>query len=171
MLLPVRSRTPTDFGFEKAYLCGEFYGFITDAALSGVFRQQNNNAAVRAGYAITKWPYVPLSGAIVRDRGHQVLELYEGLYQFSSGRAAASFRKIVRTNSGKAASYGVPGGFAAYTGILGANANTDEHVIRIDGQRGDYVVTVSIRGGRSLAWKDVAPYWNVILHDLDGIQT
>jgi hypothetical protein len=56
------------------YVCGEFNGFIANIALTGVYRQENNERARQFGYPLEKWPFTPLNGQIVEQHKHRVLE-------------------------------------------------------------------------------------------------
>ncbi len=159
--LPVRSVTTHPLWFQRDYVCGRYYGFVITAALKGRYRQQNNATARAAHYPIRKWPYVPLTGDIVAQLRHRVLEIYEGVYQFHSVAAARAYLMVVRggTPATPVRTASVPESFEAGSSVLGPDRGTDEHVIRVSGQMGAVDVTASLQGGQSLTWRDVRPYW------------
>jgi hypothetical protein len=169
--LPVRSVTAHPLWFQRDYVCGRYYGFVTTAALRGAYRRQNNATARAAGYPIRKWPYVPLAGGIVTRLRHGVLEIYEGVYQFRSAAAAHAYLRVVRGGPATTRVTGatIPGSFTATSTVLGPHPGTDEHVIRVTGQVGTFDVTASLQGGQSLAWPDVRPYWQQTWNRLERI--
>ncbi len=77
--------------FQMQYVCGEFYGFIANIALTGVYRQENNERARKLGYTPGKWPLTPLTGQIVEQNKHRALEIYTTLFQFKSTQAVAQY--------------------------------------------------------------------------------
>lgn len=165
MALPVKSRVGFPLWFQHDYLCGELYGFITNVALTGRYRQENNARARQLHYPIQKYPYVPLTGSIVTGLPHRVLEVYEAVYQFSLPTAAAAFLQL--TSQGSLLPHpltirGLPRGTIVIQHSLGLQPNVDESAIFLGIQRGDYAITVSFQGGRSLAWDDVQPYWHAL---------
>jgi len=72
-------------------VCGEFNGFIANIALTGIYRQENNEQARKLGYAPGTWPITPLSGQIIQQNPHRVLEIYVTLFQFKSAPVAAQY--------------------------------------------------------------------------------
>jgi hypothetical protein len=72
------------------YVCGEFDGFVATIALTGVYRQENNERARKFGYTPGKWPFTPLTGQIVQQNEHRVLEIYTTLFQFKSRNYAVT---------------------------------------------------------------------------------
>jgi hypothetical protein len=46
---------------------GEFNGFITNIALSGVCRLENNEQAKKLGYAPGQWPITPLKRQVIKQ--------------------------------------------------------------------------------------------------------
>jgi hypothetical protein len=148
--------------FVRDYVCGEFYGFITDRALTGIYRQQNTALFRRYGYQPGKWPYVPLRGQIVADLSHQVLEIYESLYQFTAAAAVRTWLPVTENSSPypmhRLALTLAPGAVVIAL-LMGPDPATDEHAIYIAIPDGDYAVELLIQGGRSLTWADVRTYW------------
>ncbi len=162
--LPIRSRATQPLWFQRQYVCGKYYGFIARAAVTGPYRRQNNARAKAVHYPIGKWPYVPLTGGIVRNLGHRVLEIYEGVYQFQSAAAAKAYLAVIRGGSPPdvVSAATIPPGFVALATVLGPDSKADEHVIRISGRIGSFDVVASLQGGRSMLWSDAGPYWQKI---------
>jgi hypothetical protein len=158
--------------FQKQYVCGEFYGFVTNAALTGIYRQENNEQARQLGYPLEKWPYTPLSGPIVEQNKHRVLEIYAGLFQFKSEQAVAQFvdlGKPIQVLAGLAQQQDdhelsvspLPGSLVTEQ-WEGTNPSSDELGISVRAPMADYVLTLSIQGGTDLDWNDVMPVWTTI---------
>ena len=165
MALPVKSRVGFPLWFERDYLCGELYGFITNVALTGPYRQENNARALQLHYPIQKYPYVPLTGSIVAGLPHNVFEVYEAVYQFSTSKAAVAFLQVTSQGSllpRTLTIHGLPRGTIVVQHSLGMQPNVDESAIFLGIHIGDYAITVSFQGGRSLAWNDVQPYWHAL---------
>jgi hypothetical protein len=165
MALPVKSRIGFPLWFQRDYLCGELYGFITNVALTGPYRQQNNARARQLHYPIQKYPYVPLTGSIVSGLPHNVLEVYEAVYQFSAAKAATAFLQLTSQGSLLPRTLtiaGLPHGTIVIQHSLGLQPNVDESAIFVGVHIGDYAITVSFQGGRSLDWADVQPYWHAL---------
>jgi hypothetical protein len=152
---------------ELQYVCGEFDGFVASIALTGVYRLENNERAKQFGYPIGKWPYTPLSGQIVQQNQHRVLEIYASLFQFKSTQAAEQF-----VGSGKPFRSIAPAqvddrqlpvsplpGSVVTTEYVGADIPSDESLITIRAPIADYAVTLDLQGGTDLDWSDVLPYW------------
>jgi hypothetical protein len=159
--IPVHHDAAASPAFVRDYVCGEFYGFITDRALAGTYRQQNNALARHYGYRPGRWPLVPLRGAIVRQLKSQVLEIYESLYQFSAPGAARTYLKL--TNSSAYSSHTLalkldPGSLVV-AHLMGPDPANDEHAIYIAVIHDDFVLGLELQGGRSLSWPDVRAYW------------
>src|ERR1700735_445616 len=76
---------------QREYVCGAVAGFLADISLTGKYRQENNARAKSLGYTVGKWPGTPLSGSIVGQQRHKVLEIYVSAVQFASARAAMSY--------------------------------------------------------------------------------
>jgi len=152
-----------------AYKCGKFEGFITGVALKQPWRGQNDAKARKLHYPIGKWPYVPLTGAIVRRFPHHVLEIYEGVYQFTSIKEADAYLAIQSAAPPGAHSLGHPAGPHAFVfeRRLGNDKRGDEQAIYVGTRVGHDVVTCSIQGGTRLTWKDVARYWRSAYADLN----
>lgn len=159
--LPVRSMPNHPLWYQVRYVCGSFYGFVTDQAMSGPYRAENNASAQALNYRITKWPYVPLTGSIVSQLPHKVFEVYEAVYQFKDIRSAQGY---VSTASGTqvkpdtSVHLSVPK-FSVFTTVLGPSASTNERQIRIVGRRGDIDTVLFIQGGEKLSWTDARQYW------------
>jgi hypothetical protein len=167
--------------FDLQYVCGEFNGFIANIALSGVYRQENNEQARKLGYAPGKWPITPLRGQIIQQNKHRVLEVYVTLFQFKSANVAAQFVAIgkpIKVLAGLALQYDdrqipvepLPGALVT-TEYEGADIPSDESQITIRAPIGTYVVTLDLQGGTDLDWGDVLPYWikiNSLLKPLGG---
>lgn len=159
--LPIHELAFKPQWFVRKYSCGSYYGFITRIALKGRLRAENNASARAAGYPIRKWPYVPLTGAIISALPHSVLEIYEGAYRFTSPSAAAAYVKVLRGDfADHIAVVALPAGFVAATQVLGTDRRTSERQLAVIGRLGDIAVTVWLQGGEKLAWNDVAGYWN-----------
>jgi hypothetical protein len=172
MALPLKSRVGYPLWFQRDYLCGELYGFITNAALTGRYRQENNARARELNYRIQKYPYVPLTGSIVARLPHDVFEVYEALYEFSTSRASAAF--LQRTSQGSLLARpltipGLPSGTVAIQHSMGLQRAVDEQAIFLGIHIGDFAVTVSFQGGRLLAWNDVQPYWHALAAHLPEV--
>jgi hypothetical protein len=148
--------------FVRDYVCGEFFGFITNRALTGIYREQNTAFFRKYGYQPGKWPYVPLRGQIVADLSHQVLEIYESLYQFTNASAVKTWLPVTE-NSNPYPAHRIPlalaPGAVVTAQLMGPDPATDEHAIYIAIPDGDYAVELVIQGGRSLTWADVQAYW------------
>jgi hypothetical protein len=159
--LPIHTQPLHPLWFVKKYSCGRYYGFIARAALRGRFRAENNASARSAGYPIQKWPYVPLTGAIVTALPHNVFEVYEAAYRFTSVAAARAYANVLRHNFRDYAlpAGALPAGFSAGTALLGSNRRTSERQIGVVGQLANVAVTVWLQGGEQLSWPDVAGYW------------
>lgn len=155
MLWPGTSLAGHPNSFQVQYVCGEFYGFIANIALSG--------------YAPGKWPLTPLTGSIVRQNKHGVLEIYATLFEFKSAHVAAQYidaQKPVKVLAGLALQYDdrqIPvnprPGSLVTTEYEGADVSSDESQITIRVPIGDYVVILDLQGGTDLDWNDVLPYW------------
>lgn len=72
-------------------------GFITNLALHGKYRKENDRLARSLGYRIGKWPLVPLQGTIVRDHPG-ILEAYETHYVWRSLKGARANLTWVRSS-------------------------------------------------------------------------
>lgn len=170
--LPIHELAFKPQWFVRKYSCGGYYGFIARVTLKGRFRAENNASARAAGYPVRKWPYVPLTGAIISALPHGVLEIYEGAYRFTSPSAAAAYVKVLR---GDFADHiivaALPAGFAAATQVLGTDRSTSERQLAVIGRLGDIAVTVWLQGGEKLTWSDVAGYWNDAWARLQRIRT
>jgi hypothetical protein len=158
--LPIHTLAFRPLWFVRKYSCGRYYGFIARIALKGRFRAENNADARAVGYPIKKWPYVPLTGAIITALPHGVFEIYEGAYRFTSPSAAAAYVKVVRGDfASHIAVAALPAGFAAATQVLGTDRRISERQIAVIGRLGNLAVTVWLQGGEKLTWNDVAGYW------------
>jgi hypothetical protein len=140
-------------------------------SLKGRFRAENNASAGAAGYPIGKWPYVPLTGAIITALPHTVLEIYEGAYRFASPSAAAYVRAVRGDFARQIPVAGLPAEFVAATELLGTDRRTSERQIGVIGRLGNVVITVWLQGGEKLTWSDVAGYWNVAWARLRQLRT
>jgi hypothetical protein len=172
--LPVHWSGRHPLPFAGRYLCGQFHGFVTGLAMTGKYRRQDDERARRLGYTLGKWPLVPLTGAIVAQRKHQVLEIYEGAYQFSSASAAAAFLRAqsggsqvpvlageaLRLQPHSLAVTPAPGAVVTER-PLGPHAATDERAIYVGLRTGGLALTLSFQGGQALSWRDVSPYWQM----------
>lgn len=172
-ILPVASLPGQPARFAGSYVCGQFRGLITDLALRGTYRQQNNARARRLGYTLGKWPLVPLTGAIVSQQDHRVFEIYEGIYQFSSPSSSAAFLRatsdngqdnviagLARQMEGHSLAVKPARGAVVIEHPLGPDRTADELAIYVGLPLGDFVVTLSFQGGDALDWRDVSQYWN-----------
>jgi hypothetical protein len=180
--LPVQSHPGHPLPYEKRYVCGQFHGYLTDLALTGKYRQQDNKRARGLGYLPGKWPLVPLTGSIVSQQGHSVLEIYEGVYEFGSPASATAY---LHTASGGGRSDVTAGlalrlqpralpvhpapGAVVTERLLGPQQAVDEHVIFVGLRISDYVVTLSFQGGQSLNWHDVSADWQAAKNQLTAI--
>jgi len=167
--------------FELQYVCGEFNGFIANIALSGVYRQENNERARKLGYTPGKWPITPLTGQIVQQNKHRVLEIYVTLFQFKTADVATQYiatGKPINVLAGVAKQYDdrqlpvepLPGALVT-TEYEGADIPSDESQITIRAPMGNYVLTLDLQGGTDLDWSDVLPYWikiNTLLKPLES---
>jgi hypothetical protein len=160
-VLPVHYIASNEPQFVRDYVCGEFYGFITNRALTGLYRQQNTSYFEQYGYRPGKWPYVPLRGQIVADLSHQVLEIYESLYQFNAAAAVKVYLPITENSaySMHRLTLALAPGAVVLAHLLGPDPSTDEHAIYIAIPHGDYAIELEIQGGRSLTWADAEDYW------------
>jgi hypothetical protein len=161
------------------YVCGEFDGFVASIALTGVYRQENNERARKFGYTPGKWPFTPLTGQIVQQNEHRVLEIYTTLFQFKSTEAAEQF-----VGTGKPFHSIAPAqvddrqlpvsplpGSVVTTQYEGADIPTDENIITIRAPIRNYALTLDLQGGTDLDWSDVLPYWikiNSLLKPLES---
>ncbi len=160
------------------YVCGEFNGFIASIALTGVYRQENNERAKQFGYPLEKWPYTPLSGQIVQQHKHGVLEIYTTVFQFKSKQAAEQFVGTgqpfhsiapAQVHDRQLPVSPLPGSVVT-TEYAGADIPSDESLITIRAPLGDYAVTLDLQGGTDLDWSDALPYWakiNSLLRPLE----
>jgi len=182
--LPVQSQAGHPLSFAARYVCGRFEGLISNLALTGVYRRQNNARARHFGYALGRWPLVPLTGPIVAQQAHRVLEMYEGIYQFTSPSSAAAF---LRAESGGSQSGVVAGlarrlaphrlpvhpagaaGTVVTERLLGPQSSTGEHAIYLGLRINDFAVTLSFQGGQALTWHDVTTYWDTARSQLTAI--
>jgi hypothetical protein len=163
------------------YVCGEFNGFIASIALTGVYRQENNEQAKQSGYPLEKWPYTPLNGQIVQQNQHRTLEIYTTVFQFKSTQAAEQFvgtgkpfRSIApaQVHDRQLPVSPLPGSVVT-TEYEGADIPSDESTITIRAPIGYYAVTLDLQGGTDLDWSDVLPYWmkiNSLLKPLESGQ-
>ncbi|HEX9624945.1 MAG TPA: hypothetical protein VF979_11250 [Streptosporangiaceae bacterium] len=170
--LPIHTLAVHPLWFVKKYSCGRYYGFITRAALRGRFRAENNAEARAVGYPIQKWPYVPLTGAIITALPHSVFEVYEAAYRFTSAAAAKAYTTVLRQNFRryKLPSGALPAGFTVGTELLGNSGQTSERQIAIIGQLANVTITVWLQGGELLSWRDAARYWDSIWTRLRRLQ-
>lgn len=160
--LPVHTSSIDPPQFVRNYVCGEFYGFITNKALTGTYRRQNIALARQYGYQPGEWPLVPLRGQIVADLSHQVLEIYESLYQFTTATAVKAYLPVTENSSPypeHRIALALAPGAVVIANMLGPDPRTDEHAIYIAVPHGDYAISLQIQGGRSLTWADVKDYW------------
>ena len=154
---------------QREYVCGAVAGFLVDISLTGKYRQENNARAKSLGYTVGKWPGTPLSGSIVGQQRHKVLEIYVSAVQFASARAAMSYADPPPGPS-------VAGGLAfrlrprplhvlrlpgavAFAQPLGTNPAENEMDITVRLPSGRFVLVLGLRGGEALDWADAAPYW------------
>jgi hypothetical protein len=136
------------------YVCGEFNGFIASIALTGVYRQENNERARQFGYPLEKWPYTPLNG--------QIVEQGTGKPFHSIAPAQVDDRQLTVSP--------LPGSVVT-TEYEGADIPSDESIITIRAPMDTYAVTLTLQGGTDLDWSDVLPYWikiNSLLKPLEG---
>jgi hypothetical protein len=182
---PVQSMRNHPLPFTRRYVCGQFRGFISDLALSGPYRQQNNERARRLGYTLGKWPLVPLTGAIVSQQKNRVLEIYEGIYEFDSPDSSAAFligaREAVRQGNAIAGlarrqeGHSLPVSLGPGTMViehpLGPQRTADELAIYVGLRLNDFAVSLSFQGGDALDWRDVTYYWNVARSQLAAISS
>lgn len=159
--LPVHTLRTSPPQFVRAYVCGEFYGFITHKALTGIYRQQNNAFARQYGYTPGKWPLVSLRGQIVKDLSHQVMEIYESIYQFTTPIAVKKYLPITENSAYpmRRMALTLAPGAVVLAHVLGPDPVTSEHAIYIAVPDGDYAIELEIQGGRALSWTDVKSYW------------
>lgn len=159
--LPVHYLAGNPPKYVQEFTCGESYGFITNRALTGIYRQQNTSYFEHYGYRPGKWPYVPLRGQIVADLSHQVLEIYETLYQFTTPSAVRAYLPITENSAYPMRRLALPlaPGAVVIAHQLGPDPATYEHAIYIAIPQGNYAVELEIQGGRSLTWADAEPYW------------
>ena len=146
--LPVRSVTAHPLWFQRDYVCGRYYGFVTTAALRGVYRRENNATARAARYPIRKWPYVPLTGEIVARLRHSVRDI-RGRVPVPLGRRRPRILLVVRGGPATTpvTETAIPGSFVATSTVLRPDP-ADEHVIRVTGQIGAFEITASLQGGQ-----------------------
>jgi hypothetical protein len=160
-LLPAHYLAADEPQFVRDYVCGEFYGFITNQALTGIYRQQNTSYFAHYGYQPGKWPYVPLRGQIVADLSQQVLEIYESIYQFTGAAAVKAYLPITENSaySMRRLTLALAPGAVVIAHLLGPDPATVEHAFYIAIPHGDYAIELEIQGGRSLTWADAEDYW------------
>lgn len=178
---PVRPAPGSPLPLQRQYICGSFYGFIADPALRGRYRQEDDTRARRLGYTVGKWPLVPLTGSIVTQLRHQVLEIYEGLYQFTSPRAVAAFlseqsgpgtrARLVRGFPDKKLPIQPLPGAIVIAHTLGPQPSVFEHSIFIGVPIGNFALTLSIQGGQELTWRDAYPYWQMVKSHLRALES
>jgi hypothetical protein len=168
---PVQSMPGHPLPFTDRYICGQFRGFLTDLALRGAYRRQDNTRARRLGYTLGKWPLVPLTGQIVSQQAHLVLEIYEGVYQFSSPSESADFLRatsggrgnviagLAKEMEGHPLAVRPARGAVVIEHPLGPDKTADELAIYVGLQIGDFAVTLSFQGGDALDWRDVSQFW------------
>jgi hypothetical protein len=158
---------------QREYLCGEAEGFLTGISLTGKYRRENNEQARRLGYKAGKWPSTPLSGAIVTEQRHKVLEVYVSVFQFRSAQAAEAYvhppRPGPQVTGGLAfqlrprplGGLHLPG-VAAFRQPLGTSPTKDEMDITVKLPLKNYVLVLALCGGESFDWNDAAPYWEKV---------
>lgn len=81
-LEPMRSPIVSEYQY------GQLVGYVADEALRGRYRRENDRQQHLMGYAIRKWPAVPLKGSVVSASPGKVLEFYENLTTYRTVRAA-----------------------------------------------------------------------------------
>ena len=64
---PFHRRAGTKPPLVSAFRISRIKGFITNLALHGQYRKENDALARSLGYKVGTWPLVPLQGIIVRD--------------------------------------------------------------------------------------------------------
>jgi hypothetical protein len=170
-LLPVHYLASNEPQFVREYVCGEFYGYIINRALTGIYRQQNTSYFEHYGYRPGKWPYVPLRGQIVTDLSHQVLEIYESFYQFTSAAAVKAYLPVTENSpyTIRRLTLALAPGAVVISHLLGSDPATNEHAIYIAIPHGDYAVELEFQGGRSLTWADVEGYWKKLAPQVSAL--
>lgn len=141
------------------YVCGQGRGFVFDDIMYGRYRVQDNSLARKLGYRVGKYPLVPYIGTAVSALPHHVLEAYEVALQFRSAKAAADFIGGGQESRDNLAVHSLPPGFIAVTSVDGPSDGRHERRIAVTGRIGGCVLSVSMAGGKNLAWSDVGPIW------------
>jgi hypothetical protein len=146
----------------QQFVVGRLKGYITTLSLHGRYRRAENAAARKLHYPIMKFPYVPLTGPIVKDNPRMVLEVYESVYVFrSSAGAENSIANVFPADSPALQQGTVLRGLPrlgdqtmGYVRAFLPNNNSYEHVVAIFVRDGDLEVQVSTQGGKDISVAD-----------------
>jgi hypothetical protein len=144
------------------YVCGHGSGLVSNVIMYGKYRAQDDALARSLGYRVGKFPLVPYIGTAVSALPHKAFEVYETALQFRSAKAAAAFADSGRPGTAPRPSLtgsSLPANFLADASVAGPNDGRHEHRIAITGRIGVFVITLSVAGGKDLAWPDIRPIW------------
>lgn len=155
--------------FVTNFEAGKLTGFIADIAVTGPDRSAEDAFARSLGYAVGRWPLVPLQGLVVRNNPG-LLEAYETLLAFKSKAAAEDWIRSRRQSAvidPRAQMLALPqevGDGVAYRTTLGTNDGSHEHLISYTRRFGARVLTLAFQGGAGLRQATVSAYWEAAVH-------
>jgi hypothetical protein len=145
---------------QDGFLAGREKGLIATIALHGRYRAAENRWAEEHNYPLMKWPYVPLTGLVVRANPRKVLEVYEEDYVFRSDPWARAWLRAWIQPGSQAAQQGtllrsLPAlgdetvGFKLSLGP----GNGNEEAIGVITQTGVSALEIAVQGGKRLRVK------------------
>jgi hypothetical protein len=133
-----------------------FIGFLSSVALSGAYRQDEDQQARALGYPIGKWPYVPLEGKVVAGVPG-VLEVYVYVYHFWQSSDATAFLDFARTDNldpSYHSTSAIPG-FVGFAHVFGPDDGQHEHIVTMMDTQGPAAVMLQFQGGAAFTSRSV----------------
>lgn len=146
----------SELDYVKDFTGGWIRGFVTEAAVTGSYREDLDQRARAIGYTVGKWPYVPLVGDIVAQLGRP-LEVYESLTEYTSVGAAQSWASALRADrindGGDVLTLpDMPQGSITTASVLGPNDGEHERDVEVVVPLRSGVLRLDIQGSPTREW-------------------
>ena len=146
--------------FVRTFAQARLKGYISNLALTGPFRSEEDAYAKSLGYKVGNLPLVPLHGAIVA-RTSGVLEVYQTNWEFTSVDGARSWFDNLRNppqETGQPQRQVLPfaGGDGAYVFVssMGPDDGRNERLVGVDVLEGPTVIEMNVQGGATMPAQD-----------------
>lgn len=128
---PVKGITDPKVDYIADFSSGATVGLIADIAVTGPYRESEDNRARALGYPIGEWPYVPLIGDVVAQ-SQALLEVYETVTMYTSPTAARDWTGVLaKSIEGSGATADdpshLPEGSMLLSHVLGPNDGSHEY--------------------------------------------